>query len=83
MAQNEARWRACVDGIRERDSKLLVRLYDAISGALYGPAVRVLNDPADAEEVILDVYQHLWNSIHRFDAARGTFWSWLVLLTRS
>ncbi len=32
---------------------------------------------------MLDVYQHVWNSAHTFDEARGTVWNWLIILTRS
>ena len=82
-AQNEERWRAHLDGIRLRNSESLARLYDETSAILYGLALRVLNDPADAEEVILDVYQQVWKSTDTFDASRGSVWGWLTVLTRS
>src|ERR1039457_1449422 len=81
--QNEERWRAYLDGIRSGNSESLARLYDETSGILYGLALRVLNDPADAEEVVLDVYQHVWKSTHTFDASRGSVWGWLTMMTRS
>jgi RNA polymerase sigma-70 factor (ECF subfamily) len=83
VAQNEERWRAHLDGIRLGNSESLARLYDETCGILYGLALRVLNDPADAEEVILDVYQQVWKSTHTFDASRGSVWGWLTVLTRS
>ena len=90
VGQNEERWRAHLDGIRAGNSESLARLFrqasDAAfetSGILYGLALRVLSDPADAEEVILDVYQQVWKSTHTFDASRGSVWGWLTVLTRS
>src|SRR5258706_4557236 len=83
VRQNEERWRAHLDGIRAGDSESLAHLYDETSSILYGLALRVLNDPADAEEVILDVYQQVWKSTHTFDASRGSVWAWLTVLTRS
>ena len=83
IAKNELRWRTYVDGIRSGDSDSLSRLYDESVNILYGLAVRILNDPADAEEVVLDVYQQVWKSAQKFDASRGTVWGWLTMLTRS
>lgn len=82
-AHHEERWRAYLDRIRARDSDALAQLYDESSGVLYGLALRVLNDPADAEEVVLDVYQQVWKSTQTFDSSRGTVWGWLTVVTRS
>jgi RNA polymerase sigma-70 factor (ECF subfamily) len=46
-------------------------------------AYRVLNDREDAEEVMLDVYQQVWNSAERFDPSRGNVLSWLAVMTRN
>jgi RNA polymerase sigma-70 factor (ECF subfamily) len=82
-AQNEQRCRESLDRILLKDSEALAQLYDDTSGMLYGLALRIVNDSTDAEEVVLDVYQHIWKSAHTFDESRGSVWSWLVLLTRS
>lgn len=82
-AQNERRCRERLDRIRSRDSEALAQLYDETSSLLYGLSLRILNDSADAEEVVLDVYQHVWKSADTFDEARGTVWGWLVMQTRS
>jgi RNA polymerase sigma-70 factor (ECF subfamily) len=83
IAESENRWRTYVGGIRARDSEALAQLYDETSGILYSFAVRMLNDAADAEEVVLDVYQQVWKSIDTFDASRGSVLAWLTVLTRS
>ncbi len=77
------RWRAYVESIREGDSESLGRLYDESSSLLYGLALRILNDAADAEEIVLDVYQQVWKKAQSFDGSRGTVWGWLTILTRS
>jgi len=81
--RNEERWRAYLDRIRAGDPEGLARLYDETSSVLYGLALRVLNDSADAEEVVLDVYKQIWKSTNAFDTARGSVWAWLAVLTRS
>ncbi len=82
-ASKDERHRRCLDRIRSKDADALTDLYDETSSLLYGLALRILNDTADAEEIVLDVYQHVWNSAHTFDDKRGTVWNWLVILTRS
>ena len=79
----ETRLRMRVDRICAKDSNALAELYDETSTRLYSLAMSILNDTADAEEVVLDVYQYVWHSAHSFDARRGTVWSWLSILTRS
>jgi len=83
LAQNEERWVTYLDGVRARRAESLASLYDETSGILYGLALRILNDPADAEEVVLDAYQQVWKSIDTFDPARGTILCWLTIITRS
>lgn len=83
LAQSDHRWREYVGGIRARNADALAQLYDETSTILYSFAVRMLNDAADAEEVVLDVYQQVWKSIETFDSSRGTVLAWLTVLTRS
>ena len=83
MAESENRWRTYIGGIRAKDSHALSQLYDETSGILYSFALRMLNDPSDAEEVVLDVYQQVWKSSESFDSARGSVLAWLTVLTRS
>jgi RNA polymerase sigma-70 factor (ECF subfamily) len=83
VSPHEDRWRSYVEGMCTGDSESLARLYDETSGLVYGFALRVLNNRADAEEVVLDVYQQVWNSSRGFDPRRGTVRAWLTTLTRS
>jgi RNA polymerase sigma-70 factor, ECF subfamily len=69
-------------GIRARDPESLAALYDQTSRFLYGLALHILRDQADAEEVILDVYQHVWNHAELYDETRGNVWNWLAVVTR-
>src|SRR5277367_6555120 len=55
LSQHEDRWRSYAESMRAGDTEALGRLYDETSGIVYGFALRVLNNPADAEEVVLDV----------------------------
>jgi RNA polymerase sigma-70 factor (ECF subfamily) len=58
-------------------------LYDETNRLVYGFAFRILRDPADAEEVTLDVYTQIWRNASSFDQGRGSVLAWLMMLTRS
>jgi RNA polymerase sigma-70 factor (ECF subfamily) len=58
-------------------------LYDSASSAVYSFAVRTLGESADAEEVTLDVFRHVWQCAANWDPGRGSVIAWLLMLTRS
>jgi RNA polymerase sigma-70 factor (ECF subfamily) len=79
----EQKWRGLLERIRAKDGGALQSLYDETSRVLYSLAHRVLSDREDAEEVMLDVYQQVWNSADRYDPARGSVLSWLAVMTKN
>jgi RNA polymerase sigma-70 factor (ECF subfamily) len=58
-------------------------LYDRFSRPLYSVALRVLNDQAEAEDVVQDVFLTLWEKSAGFDATRGSPFAWAITLTRN
>ena len=69
--------------IASGDSEAVGALYDQTSSLVYGLALRILGDVADAEEITLDVFTQVWKSASKFDPGRGSALAWLVMLTRS
>lgn len=51
--------------------------------ALSAVANRILRDQADAEEVAADVLWQLWREAARFDRARGSVGTWIMMTVRS
>lgn len=82
-SERETRWREYLQEIRNGNAEALGRLYDASAPMLYALAFRILGNAADAEEVLLDMFEQVWRTADSFDPARGGVWHWLVLLTRS
>ena len=58
-------------------------LYDLTSGLVHGVAVRMLENPQDAEEVVLDVYMKAWRNASTYPADLGSVTAWLVMMARS
>jgi RNA polymerase sigma-70 factor (ECF subfamily) len=82
-ATREEQWRSYVRAAADGDSRALASLYDETCSLVYGIALRVLRNEADAEEVTSDVYLQAWRNAATFDAARGSVNAWLTMLARS
>jgi RNA polymerase sigma-70 factor (ECF subfamily) len=65
------------------DETALGELYDRFAPTLTALAHRILHDDADAEEVVQEIFTHTWNRADRYDPARSSVSTWLVLITRS
>jgi RNA polymerase sigma-70 factor (ECF subfamily) len=79
----EAAWGDYVRRCASRDEAALAALYDESSQLAYTIALRILQDEADASEVVLDVYKQVWDAAARFDEQRGSAAAWIVILARS
>ena len=62
------------------DQQAFAELYDATSSRVFGLAVRVVRDPAQAEEVTQEAYLEVWKTATRFDPERGSALSWLMTI---
>lgn len=62
------------------DQQAFADLYDATSSRMFGLAVRVVRDPAQAEEVAQEAYLEVWRTSSRFDADKGSALSWLMTI---
>ncbi len=67
-----------VTSIARYSEVALAEVYRRHGGAVYGLAKRVLNNPAEAEDVTQEVFLRLWNQPDRFDPARGSLRSFLL-----
>ncbi len=65
------------------DEGALGDFYDATLAKVYGVAIRVLGDPALAEDVVTDVYHDAWTKAATFDASRGAPLAWLLRICRN
>src|SRR4051794_21602395 len=65
------------------DPVTFARMYDDHAPAVYGAALRVLGNPAAAQDVAQDVFLRLWRRPSAFDPRRGDLGAYLRLMARS
>jgi len=62
------------------DEAAFAQLYDATSSRVVGLAIRVVRDPAQAEEVAQEAFLEIWKTSGRFDPAKGSPLAWMLTL---
>jgi RNA polymerase sigma-70 factor, ECF subfamily len=69
--------------VAEGDATTFQQLYERHSSMLFGLALNILGNRADAEDVLQETFVQVWKTANSFDPARGKPIGWLILLTRS
>lgn len=62
------------------DEAAFAQVYDATSSRAYGLALRVVRNPAQAEEVVQEAYLDAWRSSSRYEPSRGSALGWLLTI---
>lgn len=69
--------------IQRGDEHAMASLFDRYSKVVYSVALRVLRDPAAAEDVLQEVFMQIWRSPDGFVASRGSLGGWLAVVSRN
>ena len=56
-------------------------VYDELSSIVYGVALRIVRNPAMAEEVAQEAFVEMWRVAARFDGTRGSVRGWASTIT--
>jgi RNA polymerase sigma-70 factor (ECF subfamily) len=65
------------------DEQALGAFYDRWRDQVYGLVLHVVREPADAEDVMEEVFWQAWRQAERFDALRAGVGTWLLTIARS
>jgi len=69
--------------IGSKDESALSQMYELTVNRVYGLALKILLNEADAEEVVCDVYSQIWHKAADYQRDRGSAISWLLMICRS
>ncbi len=75
--------RRLLERMARGDEQALAALYDRFASTLYGVALRIAGERADADEIVLDSFQQAWREAVRFREERGSVAAWLTMICRS
>lgn len=64
------------------DRAALTGLYDSVSAKLFGVCLRILQDRAEAEDVLQEVFVTVWNTADSHRLNGYTPMGWLITITR-
>jgi RNA polymerase sigma factor (sigma-70 family) len=76
-------WAELIRRIAGGDSSALGALMDETKPVVFARALRVLSFRADAEEITMDVYSHVWSSAASYDPQRAGVLAWMLNITRN
>ncbi|MEI6714684.1 MAG: sigma-70 family RNA polymerase sigma factor [Verrucomicrobiota bacterium] len=71
-----------VERIRMRDSGALGELWGRYAGLLYSQALRVLNNAAEADDIVVEVFEEVWDRADGYHQERAKPVAWLLMLAR-
>src|SRR3984885_428207 len=74
---------ALVRLLLQNDVGAFEKLYDKYSRIVYSLVLRIVQQSGSAEEVVQDVFLHLWRNSAKYDSSRGPFVPWLLTLARN
>ncbi len=73
---------ALVRALAAGDAAALSSLYEQTVMQSFAIAVAILKCREDAEEVVCDLFRHVWQSADTYDPARGSVMAWLAVIVR-
>jgi RNA polymerase sigma-70 factor (ECF subfamily) len=74
---------ALMEQLRRQDARALEALYDRYARPVYSLVLRISQQAAATEEIVQDVFLHLWRHADRYDPSRGPLEPWLFTMARN
>jgi len=69
--------------VQQGHEQAMAQLFERHSKLVYSVALRVLRDPAAAEDVLQEIFMQIWRTPTSFIATRGSLGGWLAVVSRN
>lgn len=66
-----------------RDQHAFGYLYDNYAGALMGVVQQIVPDEVQRQDVLQEVFVHIWRRIETYDAGKGRLFTWMLHIARN
>jgi RNA polymerase sigma-70 factor (ECF subfamily) len=71
-----------MQAIQAEDPDALAQLYDRYNGILKALILRVVDNEAEADDLLQEIFMEIWNQAKNFSAQKGKPLGWMVTLAR-
>ena len=72
-----------LDRVRHGDEAAMAVLFDRYSKVVYSVSLRVLREPASAEDVLQEIFMQVWRNPGAFLETKGSLGGWLAVVARN
>jgi RNA polymerase sigma-70 factor, ECF subfamily len=72
-----------LDLLKNKTEKGFSVLYDNYSSALFGVVNKIVRSEDIAADVTQDVFVKIWKNLERYDASKGTIFTWMINIARN
>jgi RNA polymerase sigma-70 factor (ECF subfamily) len=72
-----------MERVRSNDQMAMAEVFDRYGGLVYSVALRVLKEPAQAEDVMQEIFFQLWKGAGTYTEGRGSLGAWLAVVARN
>lgn len=69
--------------LRQRDQHAFGYLYDHYAGALMGVVQQIVLQEVQQQDVLQEVFVHIWRRIETYDAGKGRLFTWMLHIARN
>lgn len=84
MSEKKYTEQQLVSLLKQKDKAAFSYLYDNYSSALYGIALKILNqDEETSKDILQETFIKIWKSMESYEPTKGTLFTWMLNITRN
>lgn len=80
---NQIKTLELVISLQSKSEEAFAALYDHYAVALWSVTLKIVKNENVAEEILQDVFVKIWRYIDKYDSTKGTFFTWMLNITRN